>query len=326
MPLDQYGRDIDYLRISLTDACNLRCVYCMPEHMSFRPRHQLLSDDELRRLITLFGALGFRKIRFTGGEPTLRPGLVGLVQHAAAAPGIESVGLTTNGVLLDQLAQPLRDAGLRSVNISIDSLDEARFRQVTRWGSLRDVLAGVEAARRAGLRIKLNAVVCRGVNDGEDVIALARLTLAESWQVRFIEQMPFGDRADFQTQSRVTEDELLGLLGRAFGPLELLGEGRLDGEARLYRLPGGRGSVGFISPVSKPFCADCNRLRLTADGRLRLCLLRDNEVNLLALLRGGASDEALRECILGAVHEKPWGHGLAQHVVPASRGMSEIGG
>ena len=326
MPLDQYGRDIDYLRISLTDACNLRCVYCMPEHMSFRPRHQLLSDDELRRLITLFGALGFRKIRFTGGEPTLRPGLVGLVQHAAAAPGIESVGLTTNGVLLDQLAQPLRDAGLRSVNISIDSLDEARFRQVTRWGSLRDVLAGVEAARRAGLRIKLNAVVCRGVNDGEDVIALARLTLAESWQVRFIEQMPFGDRADFQTQSRVTEDELLGLLGRAFGPLELLREGRLDGEARLYRLPGGRGSVGFISPVSKPFCADCNRLRLTADGRLRLCLLRDNEVNLLALLRGGASDEALRECILGAVHEKPWGHGLAQHVVPASRGMSEIGG
>src|SRR5882672_1350633 len=169
MPFDQFNRDIDYLRISLTDACNLRCVYCMPEHMTFRPRDELLSDDELRRLITLFGTLGFRKIRFTGGEPTLRPGLVGLVRHAVNTPGITTVGLTTNGVLLDQLAQPLRDAGLQSVNISIDSLDEGRFRQLTRWGSLRDVQAGLAAAAKAGLRVKLNAVVCRGINDSEDV-------------------------------------------------------------------------------------------------------------------------------------------------------------
>jgi GTP 3',8-cyclase len=326
MPFDRYNRDIDYLRISLTDACNLRCVYCMPEHMTFRPRHELLSDDELRRLITLFGALGFRKIRFTGGEPTLRPGLVDLVRHATATPGITKIGLTTNGVLLDQLAQPLRDAGLQSVNISIDSLDEAHFRQLTRWGNLRDVRAGLDAARRAGLRVKLNAVICRGINDGEDVVELARLTLDQAWQVRFIEQMPFGNNQAFQQKGMITEDELLAQLGRAFGPLELVDEGKLDGEARLYRLPGGKGAVGFISPVSKPFCADCNRLRLTADGVLRLCLLRDSEVDLRPLLRGGADDAALGVAIRQAVFEKPWGHGLEQHLIPAARGMSEIGG
>jgi cyclic pyranopterin phosphate synthase len=326
MPLDQHNRDIDYLRISLTDACNLRCVYCMPEHMTFRPRDELLSDEELRRLITLFGSLGFRKIRFTGGEPTLRPALVDLVRHAVGAPGIAAVGLTTNGVLLDQLARPLRDAGLQSVNISLDSLDAAKFRRLTRWGNLRDVQAGLAAAASAGLRVKLNAVVCRGVNDGDDVVALARLTLENAWQVRFIEQMPFGNNADFQTRGMVSEDELLAVLTQAFGPLELLNGGRLDGEARLFRLPGGAGSVGFISPVSKPFCAGCNRLRLTADGVLRLCLLRDHEVNLLALLRGGENDDAIAACIRQAVHAKPWGHGLAHHVIPAARGMSQIGG
>ena len=326
MPLDQYNRDIDYLRISLTDACNLRCVYCMPEHMTFRPRHELLGDDELRRLITLFGRLGFRKIRFTGGEPTLRPGLVDLVRHAAATPGITAVGLTTNGVLLDQLAQPLRDAGLQTANISIDSLDEDKFRRLTRWGSLRDVQAGLAAAARAGLRIKLNAVVCRGINDGEDVVALARLTLANPWQVRFIEQMPFGNNADFQKRGMVSEAELLAVLTTAFGPLELVNGGRLDGEARLFRLPAGQGTLGFISPVSQPFCAGCNRMRLTADGVLRLCLLRDNEINLLNLLRGGEDDDTIATCIGQAVQDKPWGHGLAQHLIPAARGMSEIGG
>jgi cyclic pyranopterin phosphate synthase len=326
MPLDRYNRDIHYLRISLTDACNLRCVYCMPEHMTFRPREELLSDDELRRLITLFGSLGFWKIRFTGGEPTLRKSLVELVRHAVNTPGIESVGLTTNGVLLDQLAQPLRDAGLKTVNISIDSLDEAKFRRLTRWGSLRDVQAGVAAAARAGLRVKLNAVVCRGINDHADVVELARLTVGQPWQVRFIEQMPFGNNSEFQTRGMVTEAELLPVLERAFGPLELLNGGRLDGEARLYRLPGAQGAVGFISPVSQPFCAGCNRMRLTADGVLRLCLLRDNEVNLLSPLRSGESDEVIASCIRQAVHDKPWGHGLAQHLIPAARGMSQIGG
>ncbi|HEY4246816.1 MAG TPA: GTP 3',8-cyclase MoaA [Lacunisphaera sp.] len=326
MPLDQYNRDINYLRISLTDACNLRCVYCMPEQMTFRPRDELLSDVELRRLITIFAATGFRKIRFTGGEPTLRSSLVDLVRHATATSGIESIGLTTNGVLLAGLAAPLHAAGLRSVNLSLDTLDADKFRRITRWGKLPEVLAGLDAAAAVGLRIKLNAVVSRGTNDHDDVIALARFTLRQAWQVRFIEQMPFGNNADFQRKSIVDEDELLAVLRGEFGQLELVDNGKLDGEARLYRVPGAAGCIGFISPVSKPFCADCNRLRLTADGILRLCLLRDNEADLRPLLRGGASDDEIAAFIRKAVHVKPWGHGLAQEVMSTSRGMSEIGG
>ena len=326
MPLDQYNRDINYLRISLTDACNLRCVYCMPEQMTFRPRDELLSDAELRRLITIFAAVGFRKIRFTGGEPTLRSSLVDLVRHANATAGIESVGLTTNGVLLAGLAAPLHAAGLRSVNLSLDTLDADKFRRITRWGKLPEVLAGLHAAATAGLRIKLNAVVSRGTNDHDDVIALARFTLEQAWQVRFIEQMPFGNNAIFQKKSIVDEEELLAVLRGEFGQLELVDHGKLDGEARLYRVPGAAGCIGFISPVSKPFCADCNRLRLTADGILRLCLLRDNEAELRPLLRGSASDDEIAAFIRKAVHIKPWGHGLAQEVMSTSRGMSEIGG
>ena len=326
MPLDSYNRDINYLRISLTDACNLRCVYCMPEQMTFRPRDELLSDDELRRLIGLFGAVGFRKIRFTGGEPTLRASLVDLVRHAMQTPGIEAVGLTTNGVLLATLAAPLRAAGLRSVNLSLDTLDPEKFRRITRWGRLDAVLAGLDAAAAAGLRIKLNAVVSRGTNDRGDVVALARYTLDQPWQVRFIEQMPFGNNAEFQQRSQVDEAELRAVLTAAYGPLELVNNGRLDGEAKLYRIAGAAGCLGFISPVSKPFCADCNRLRLTADGVLRLCLLRDNEVDLRPLLRGGADDAEITATIRQAVSEKPWGHGLEEHLIPTTRGMSEIGG
>ena len=326
MPLDRHNRDINYLRISLTDACNLRCVYCMPAQMTFRPRDELLSDDELRRLIGLFGALGFRKIRFTGGEPTLRPSLVDLVAHASKTPGIASVGLTTNGVLLAGLAVPLYAAGLRAVNLSLDTLDPEKFRRITRRGRLDAVLAGLDAAARVGLRIKLNAVVSRGTNDRDDAVALARFTLRQPWHVRFIEQMPFGNNAAFQTRSLVDEDELREVLEAAFGPLELVNNGRLDGEARLYRIAGAVGCLGFISPVSKPFCADCNRLRLTADGVLRLCLLRDNEVDLRPLLRDGADDAQITAAIRSAVLAKPWGHGLESHLIPSSRGMSEIGG
>jgi len=325
MPFDRYNRDISYLRISLTDACNLRCVYCMPEKMTFLPREDLLSDAELHRLIGLFAAVGFRKIRFTGGEPTLRPALVDLVARAARTPGIETIGLTTNGVLLAELAAPLRAAGLRSVNISLDTLDPEKFKQITRWGQLDKVLAGLDAAAQAGLRVKLNAVVSRGTNDHEDVVALARYTVTQPWQVRFIEQMPFGNNAAFQNHSIVTEDELRAVLAEAYGPLELVNHGRLDGEARLYRIAGAPGCIGFISPVSKPFCADCTRLRLTAEGVLRLCLLRDNEMDLRPLLRGGADDATLAGRIRAAVLDKPWGHGLEQHVIP-TRGMSTIGG
>ena len=326
MPLDQYQREINYLRISLTDVCNLRCVYCMPEHMAFRRPAELLNDAELHRLIPLFARLGFRKIRFTGGEPTLRRSLVELVRHTVAQPGIAQVGLTTNGLLLDQLARPLAEAGLTSVNVSLDALDPARFRQLTRWGNVRDVLEGLAAAEAAGLRIKLNSVPTRGLNDTDDAVALARLTLQHDWQVRFIELMPFANNAAFQTGHIVRETELRALLESEFGPLEPVNEGRLDGEARVFRVCGALGTVGFISPVSSPFCSACNRVRLTADGRLRLCLLRDDEGDLRELIRGGATDDDLAAAIFAAVHRKPWGHELARDLIPASRGMSEIGG
>ncbi|MFO1491768.1 MAG: GTP 3',8-cyclase MoaA [Kiritimatiellia bacterium] len=326
MALDQYHREIHYLRVSVTDACNLRCVYCMPESMSFRPGSALLQDDEILRLIRLFASLGFDKIRFTGGVPTLRSNIVGLVKGAAETPGVTKIGITTNGVLLDHLARPLREAGLTQVNVSLDTLDPVRFRQITRWGHLRDVLEGIESATRAGLPVKINAVVAKGLNDGQDVVDLARLTVERDWQVRFIEMMPFGGIADFQLAHSVGEETLRRNITAALGPLDLCDGGKLDGEARVYRLRGAKGALGFISPVSAPFCAACNRARLTADGMLRLCLLREQESDLRALLRGGADDDTLREAIRASIHQKPWGHGLATSQFATNRTMSEIGG
>jgi len=326
MATDQHGRAINYLRVSLTDVCNLRCVYCMPEHMTFRPGNALLQDDELLTLISLFAELGFEKIRFTGGEPTLRRNLVELIRATAGTPGIQSVGLTTNGILLDHLARPLRDAGLDCVNISLDTLDEARFRKITRWGNLRDVLAGIEAAERAGLRVKINAVSVRGFNDNGDDDNLARLTLDRPWQVRFIEMMPLGRIAKFQQDNVITEADLRRHIEQTLGPLSPENNGQLDGEARVFRLKNAKGTIGFISPVSSPFCAGCNRLRLMADGVLRLCLLRENEVDLRKALRDGLSRDRLKTLLRDAVHRKPWGHGLAENHVATNRAMSEIGG
>lgn len=326
MATDQFNRTIDYLRISVTDVCNLRCVYCMPEDMRFRPGPALLQDEELARLIRLFAQAGFRKIRFTGGEPTVRANVVGLVRTAAETPGIEAVAITTNGVLLDHLARPLREAGLTQVNVSLDTLDPGKFRQITRWGSLRDVLAGIKAAERAGLPVKINTVVVRGLNDTNDVIELARLTLDRAWQVRFIEMMPFGGISAFQLSHSVPEETLRQHIAAALGPMDLCHEGRLDGEARIYRLAHAKGTLGFISPVSAPFCAGCNRVRLLADGMLRLCLLRENEIDLRKLLRDGADDATVGTAIRSAIHAKPWGHGLGERTFATNRTMSEIGG
>jgi cyclic pyranopterin phosphate synthase len=323
---DRFGRIINYLRISLTDKCNLRCVYCMPEDMTFRPKHELMQDDELYTFVRVFASLGFWKIRLTGGEPTVRHNIVDICRHIAATPGIRSLSMTTNGILLKDLAAPLAEAGLQRVNISIDTLDPQRFRRITRWGSLDDVWAGIEASERAGMTpIKLNAVVVRGFNDA-DVTELARLTINHPWQVRFIEMMPFGDVASFAKEQIVTDEEIRARIADEFLPLQLQADGQLDGEARLYRFPGAQGDVGFISSVTQPFCANCNRARLTADGVLRLCLLRDKEVDLLTPLRNGASEDELRQIILDGVWWKPWGHGLAEDVVPLTRVMSQIGG
>ncbi len=326
MSFDRFGREINYLRISLTDKCNLRCVYCMPEDMTFRPRSELLQDDEIMRLVRIFSELGFHKIRLTGGEPSVRANFVEIVRGIAQTPGIETVSMTTNGLLLDKMAQDLVEAGMQRVNISIDTLNPEKFKKLTRWGDVEEVWRGIHAAEAAGMGIKLNAVVVRNYNDKEDVVDLARLTLYQPWQVRFIEMMPFGDVSDFQQAGVVPEAELRQTISEALGPLELLNGGKLDGEARLFRLEEGQGTIGFISSVTQPFCAGCNRARLTADGRLRLCLLREKEVDLMGPMRGGASDEEMKELIEKGIWDKPWGHGLAHNVVPKNRVMSEIGG
>lgn len=327
MAVDRFGRNIHYMRISLTDRCNLRCVYCMPEDMVFRPSAEIMTDEEVITLFRLFVELGFDKFRLTGGEPTVRPNIVELVREMCATPGVREVSMTTNGLRLNKLARPLAEAGLARCNISIDSLDPEKFKRLTRWGKVEDVMAGIYAAEEAGLvPLKLNSVVVRDYNDGQDVVELARLTLEHAWQVRYIEMMPFGDIADFQQSQVVTEEELIATIESQVGPLTLLDDGKLDGEARLYHLDGARGTLGFISSVTAPFCAACTRARITADGRLRLCLLRENEVDLLTPLRQGATVEDLKTIIRGGIWRKPWGHGLAEDVIPLNRVMSEIGG
>lgn len=326
MAHDRFGRRIHYLRISLTDHCNLRCVYCMPEDMTFRPNAELMQDDEILLLVRLFANLGFDKIRLTGGEPTVRLHVVELVRGIAQTPGIRSLSMTTNGVLLKRLAKPLAEAGLQRVNISLDTLDPQKFHRLTRWGSLEDVWAGIQAADEAGLTpIKLNGVVVRGYNE-HDVVGLARLTQEHPWQVRFIEMMPFAGATELQTHQMVTAEEMQAIIEGELGPLEIANQGELDGEARIFHIPGALGDIGFISSVTAPFCAACTRARLTADGRLRLCLLREGEVDLLTPLRAGASLEDLRQIILDGVWYKPWGHGLADGLIPLNRVMSEIGG
>ena len=326
MAEDRFGRDIHYLRISLTDHCNLRCVYCMPEDMTFRPNADLMQNDEIILFVNLFSQLGFDKYRLTGGEPTVRAGVVNLVHDIASQEGVKSLSMTTNGVLLKKLAQPLRDAGLQRVNISLDSMDADRFKKLTRWGSLDQVWEGILAAEKAGLTpVKINVVVVRGYND-LDVVDMARLTYDHPWQVRFIEMMPFAGQTNFQKNQIVTDAEIMERISQELKVPQLLNEGALDGEARLYRLPGASGNIGFISSVTQPFCASCTRARLTADGKLRLCLLKEKEVDLLTPLRAGASQAELKQLIRDGVWHKPWGHDLAKGEVALNRIMSEIGG
>ena len=323
---DSYGREIHYLRVSLTDRCNFRCVYCMPEKgVVFHPHAQHLSDEELLRIIRLTAQLGFDRVRLTGGEPTVRPNLVPMVEAMAAIPGIREIAMTTNALRLEKIAEPLVRAGLSRVNISIDTLDAERFTKITRVGKLDAVWRGILAAERAGLTpIKLNSVIVRGYNE-DDIADLARLTLENAWDMRYIEMMPLGSIADFQMDSIVTADEIKARVEDEFGtliPLEWNGHD----PARPYQIRGGKGTLGFISSVSAPFCEGCDRVRLTSDGRLRLCLLRDDEVDLLTPMRNGAGDAELLELMARGVYHKPWGHGLAENVIAGSRIMSQIGG
>jgi cyclic pyranopterin phosphate synthase len=298
----------------------------MPEDQTFMPRQELMQDEEILTLIGIAAELGFDKIRLTGGEPTARAGVVDLVAGIAATPGIESLSMTTNGVMLAKFAEPLARAGLQRVNVSLDTLDPQRFELLTRRGSLRDVWAGIEAAQAAGLEpIKLNVVIVRGYNE-RDVAEIAALTRDRPWQVRFIEMMPFAGATNLQVQGVVSHEETKALIETELGQLEEVNGAKLDGEARIYRIPGAEGTIGLISSVTQPFCASCTRARLTADGRLRLCLLREKEVDLLTPLRAGESTQAIHQRMQDAIWHKPWGHGLEQKEIPLNRTMNQIGG
>ena len=328
--LDAYNRPISYLRISVTDRCNLRCVYCMPpEGVSWRPHEMILRYEEIETVVRAAVELGISKVRLTGGEPLVRMGIVDLVRNLARVPGIDDLAMTTNGILLSRYAADLAEAGLQRVNVSLDTLHPERFQRITRLGRLEDVLTGMEAARRAGLEpVKINTVVIRGMNDDE-VVDLARKTMEAEWNVRFIELMPVGNGvlADGDWRERVvTAAEIREKIEAALGELEPAKMSTGGGPARYYRLPGAKGTLGFITPISEHFCYRCNRLRLTADGQLRPCLLSDEEINLRTPLRQGADVAQIKALLLQGIENKPMQHHLDECRMPEKRVMSEIGG
>jgi len=325
--VDRANRKIEYLRISITDRCNLRCVYCMPEGgVPLIPHDEVLSYEEVLRIVRVAVKAGISKVRLTGGEPLVRKGVEGLVRDLAAIDGIKDLALTTNGLLLKKLAYPLFEAGLRRINISLDSLDPARFSTLTRGGALKDVLDGIEMAESAGFDpIKINMVPIRGLNDDE-VVEFAKMTITRPWHVRFIEFMPIGAREMWDETRLVPTSETMAAVG-GLGALEALTAGEFCGPASLYRLAGAKGIIGFISPLSDHFCAWCNRLRLTADGKLRPCLFSEYEVDLKTPLRAGCADEELSSLMGLAISEKPDGHNMDQGIKKSfKRTMSRIGG
>ena len=329
MPLDGFGRSIDYLRISLTDHCNLRCVYCMPlSGLRFARTVELLAAAELERVVRAAVTVGFRKVRLTGGEPTLRPDLVDIVERLAPIPGLLDLAMTTNAILLPRLAGRLASAGLRRVNIHVDSPHPGRLQRLMRFGTVEEIWAGIEAAEAVGLRpIKLNVVVVRGYND-EDVVELARLTQTRDWHVRFIELMPLGggECARLAVAQYVSNAETRQRIEQALGPLTLLPNQQPTDESQNFRIGDARGVVGLISPVSRPYCGTCNRMRLTADGKFHLCLLHDDEIDLGRSLREGADDTAIQNLLLRAVAAKPTDHRLARGLSTEKRNMYQIGG
>jgi cyclic pyranopterin phosphate synthase len=337
--LDAYNRPISYLRISVTDRCNLRCVYCMPpEGVPSRSHEEILRYEEIKTIVRAAAELGVSKVRLTGGEPLVRLGIVDLVRMLADIPGIDDLAMTTNGILLSHYAADLAAAGLQRVNVSLDTLRPERFRHITRCGRMENVLDGMEAAREAGLKpIKINTVVIRGMNDDE-VIDLARKTAAAAWNVRFIELMPVGispmpvGNGVLTTggwrERVVTAGEIRRQIESALGALEPARMSAGNGPARYYRLPRAEGTLGFITPISEHFCYQCNRLRLTADGQLRPCLLSDQEIDLRTPLRQGASVEQIKKLLLQGIGSKPMQHHLDEEAcqLPESRVMAEIGG
>jgi cyclic pyranopterin phosphate synthase len=355
---DAYHRPISYLRVSVTDRCNLRCIYCMPpEGIPLRTHDEILSFEEIEAVVRAAAGLGIHRVRLTGGEPLARLGLADLVRLLAPIPGLDDLSLTTNGTLLARYAADLKQAGLHRVNVSLDTLRPERFAQITRQGVLEDALAGIQAAYDAELTpVKINTVLIRGLNDDE-AVDLARKTLSDGWHVRFIEWMPLGgDGCTGPGDSEwarhvVTTAETRSRIEEALGPLEPATMAVGGGPASYYRLPGtarhgtarhgtarrgtdGRGApgtIGFISPLTEHFCSACNRLRLTADGQLRPCLLSDREIDLRTPLRAGAGPDRIRGILEQAIAGKPSGHHLdecapGEHARVQDRAMAQIGG
>jgi cyclic pyranopterin phosphate synthase len=324
---DAFQRPITYLRISVTDRCNLRCTYCMPEAgLPWIPKAEILTYEEIGQIVRAAAKIGVRSIRLTGGEPLIRRGLPRLVALIAGTPGIEDVSLSTNGLLLAEFARPLREAGLNRVNISLDTLHPERFAAIARRPGLERVLAGIDAAFAAGLGpIKLNCVVMRGQNDDE-VAAFAELTRERPVAVRFIEVMPVVENVGSHTDQYISAEEILDRI-RAVGDLRPVDGPLGNGPARYYAFPGAPGTIGVISPLSHDYCETCNRVRLSADGRLKLCLFGDHFIDLRTPVRNGGGDAELIAILRGAMHVKPERHHLdIGQIASAMRALSEIGG
>jgi GTP 3',8-cyclase len=325
---DSFGRQINNLRISVTDRCNFRCRYCMPEQgMAWMAKSELLSYEEIARLTRIFAELGIKKIRLTGGEPLMRKELPKLVAEISAVRGIEDLALTTNGYFLPELAGDLVRAGLRRINVSLDSLEPGRFEEVTRRNYFDKVWKGIEAIETLGIRpIKLNVVLIRGVNDGE-IGAFARLARSKPFVIRFIEFMPIGSDDGWSTDKVVPTAEVVQRLEQELGSRLVEVEKHGNQPADRYRPAEGEGEFGFISSVSEPFCEHCNRIRITSDGKLRTCLFSLEETDLRSMLRSGAVDEEIKNMIQDSVQRKEEGHLINQPgFVRPTRTMSQIGG
>jgi GTP 3',8-cyclase len=325
--VDGWGREIKSIRVSVTDKCNFRCRYCMPaEGLEWLPRDEVLSFEEIARIVRVLASMGVDEVRLTGGEPLIRRDLPTLVEMLARTPGVDDLSLTTNGILLDRLTKPLVDAGLRRINVSLDSLSHTRFAEITRRDALDRVLAGLEEAERyPELRpIKVNCVAMRGFTE-EEVPALAELARRKPYVVRFIEFMPLDADESWRQEEVLSGAEIRSLIEERWPLVEI--PAKASSTARRFRFSDGAGEIGFVNPVSEPFCSSCDRIRLTADGRLRTCLFSRREWDLKGPLRRGASDDDLEALLRWAVRHKELKHRINEPgFVRASRSMSQIGG
>lgn len=323
---DGFGREIDYLRISVTDKCNLRCKYCMPEQgVAFMPHEAVLTLEEIYRVVRIMESLGVRKLRFTGGEPLVRKNLVKLIGDVNSLAGIEDIAITTNGILLKEKIDALRDAGLKRSNISLDTRDRNVFERITGYDGLDCVLESIDAALDRGMQVKINCVPCRELNEPE-IESIAKLAREKDVDVRFIELMPIGCGKDFHG---ISSGEILERLELRYGAARKMLSEMKSETAQYYLFEGFRGRIGFISPMSHKFCSACNRVRLTVEGRLKLCLHYDNGIELKPLLREGRSDDEIRECIAEAVKKKPETHAFSEKQIKEKedqRKMVQIGG